>query len=136
LSSLSSRIPSTADVPQFLFLLTAREEHIWLDRLTAGNKLGPEAAGTARRRLALLCARRPPGPVLAAPKAAKVASFYSGANTLSSRFLAEYPKLRPVPMDVIVISAANAAGILVEAGLRTLAGQLLMMLEGTAVTLR
>jgi hypothetical protein len=52
-------------------------------------------------------------------------------EALSSRFLAEYPKLRPVQMDVIVISAANAAGILVEAGLGTLAGQLLMMREGT-----
>ena len=70
-----------ADVPQLLFLLTAREEHLWFDRLAAGNKLSPQVAGTARRRLAPSCVRRLPPPVLAAPKAAKVASFYSGADS-------------------------------------------------------
>ena len=29
-----------ADVPHFLLLLTAREDHTWFDHLAAGNKLG------------------------------------------------------------------------------------------------
>jgi len=55
LSSPSSRIPSTADVPQFLYLLTAREDHTWFDHLAAGNKLGSRSpaplTGGWRRRV-------------------------------------------------------------------------------------
>ena len=72
-------MPATASSSPVRFLLTAREGGLWVDRSRQeGNSrsLSPHSPG-----LAPLCARRPPAPVLAAPKAAKLALLYSGANS-------------------------------------------------------
>src|SRR5688572_19744965 len=42
-SSPSSWTPSTAGVPQFLLLLTAREDHLWSDRLAQGTNSIPRS---------------------------------------------------------------------------------------------
>ena len=77
-------MPATASSSPVRFLLTAREGGLWVDRSRQeGNSrsLSPHSPG-----LAPLCARRPPAPVLAAPKAAKLALLYSGANSYAMLF--------------------------------------------------
>jgi hypothetical protein len=74
----SSRIPSTADVLQFLLLLTAREDSPWLD-FSCTDKSRAHACPVSPAADAGV-SPRPSPPPLAAPKPAKVAPFYPGAS--------------------------------------------------------
>ncbi len=80
-------MPATTASPSFLCLLTAREGCEWLEHFRLGKSLAIWLPLLARAGQSPSVPAGRPAPLPAVPKPARMAPFYSGANSLRLIFL-------------------------------------------------